>query len=206
MVAEARAEKAQQERRITEYERDNDQSIGSRTRLLLGIVMGSIWTLSPVVFGLFSGMRDSHLGLIYSTGLFLLVGMGITWWARDSMMKTKINRQLILTVTFALVAQMIMILVCGIRGVSLETSMILNFFLWFVVSGLVNLVVERQFWIATVGYLVALFASTYLPDYRYWIMSASHMVLTLNILWVWGPQAFEKSRSGQSKGPVEKST
>jgi hypothetical protein len=148
--------------------------------------------------------RESHLGMIYSTGGLLLVGVGFAWWARDSMSKTKLNRQLMSSVMFTLLAQMVMNLVCGVRNIDVETTMVLNFFLWFAIAGIVSVLLEHRFWVATVGYFVALGLVTFMPEYRYWIMSLSHLVLTLNVLLMWGPTALEMVRRGEDAPPYPK--
>lgn len=208
-VEEAQLVKAAEQLRVNEIVRDNDSATGARTRVLLGLIMGFIWTLSPLALSRWlpemTGMtRESHLGMIYSTGGLLLVGVGFAWWARDSMSKTKLNRQLMSSVMFTLLAQMVMNLVCGVRGIDIETTMTLNFFLWFTIAGIVSLLLEHRFWLATLGYFVALFVVTFLPEYRYWIMSASHLLLTINVLIMWGPTALELIRRGEDRPPYPK--
>jgi serine/threonine-protein kinase len=208
-VEEAQLVKAAELQRVSEMVRDNDSATGVRTRVLLGLIMGLTWTLSPLalswVLPALTGIaRESHLGLIYSTGAFLLVGLGFAWWARDSMSKTKLNRQLITTVMFTLVAQMVMNLVCGVRNIDVETTMVLNFFLWFCIAGIVSVLLEHRFWLATVGYFIALGLVTFMPEHRYWIMSLSHLLLTINVLLMWGPSALEMIRRGEDAPPYPK--
>jgi len=205
-VEEAQLHKVAEARRVSEIVRDNDSATGARTRVMLGLIMGVSWTLSPLALNRFmpslTGLsRETHLGLIYSTGAFLLVGIGFAWWARDSMTQTKLNRQLMATVMFTLMSQMVMNLVCGVRQIDVETTMTLNFFLWFAITGMISLLVERRFWVSTLGYLVALFLVTFMPEYRYWVMSASHLVLTANVLMMWGPTALELFRRGEDPPP-----
>jgi hypothetical protein len=122
-VEEAQLHKVAEARRVSEIVRDNDSATGARTRVLLGMIMGL--TLDPEPAGpqplaaaTSRGLsRETHLDLIYSTGAFLLVGIGFAWWARDSMTKTKLNRQLMFTVVFTMMSQMVMNLVCGIKQI-----------------------------------------------------------------------------------------
>ncbi|MBK7775820.1 MAG: serine/threonine protein kinase [Sandaracinaceae bacterium] len=208
-VEEAQLHKVAEARRVSEIVRDNGSATGARTRVLLGLIMGVSWTLSPLALNRWlpnlTGLsRETHLGLIYSTGAFLLVGIGFAWWARDSMTKTKLNRQLMATVMFTMMSQMVMNLVCGVMQVPVETTMVLNFFLWFAITGMISLLVEQRFWVSTLGYFVALFTVAFLPASRYWVMSASHLVLTANVLIMWGPTALELIRRGEDAPPYPK--
>jgi len=120
--------------------------------------------------------------------LALVVFLALGYWARESLMKTTLNRSLFGVTVFTLLAQGVLTGALSLTGVAPVASVALNFFLWFAVVGVASITIERRLWPSALGYGLGLFACLVYPDVLLLIMSACHGILTLNGIAVWGPQ------------------
>ena len=199
-----RAELAERERereRLERLSRDHDARFGQRTRWFGLIMLGSIWSISPL---LTPWVRPDGFILTEIAGLlgvFLVVSGALVVWASESLMSTSYNRKFVATVIATQVFQLVMLLGAGLSGWAIHETLAPQFFLWFVMTASVVLLLERRLWAAPLAYLAAYLAVSALesrlgPDelirQTLTIMSAAHATLTLNCLIVWRPRSWFK--------------
>jgi serine/threonine-protein kinase len=187
----SRAEDAERRERLEALEREHDPTIGSRTRIFVMTIVGALWTGLPVA--LHFVLRSKHLSPdpVYAgltAGGSLLVFLGLGYWARESLMKTALNRRMFALTVFTLLAQGVLTSALSMANVNGPASVALNFFLWFTVVSAASITIERRLWPSALGYAAGLFASLAYPNVLLLVMSACHGALTLNGITVWGPQ------------------
>ncbi len=92
-VANAFAAQVVRERRGEKLARDFDKSVGRRTRVFVGVMVGSVATLLPLFADVGSEVDVSYrdLFVIVIVALIAVVVVGV--WARDSLSKTRFNRR-----------------------------------------------------------------------------------------------------------------
>ena len=178
---------------------DHDARIGQRTRWFVLLVLGLIWTATPLVF-VGRPQPDSYLGLLAIPSTFLLIMAGLMGWSRDSMLKTAFNRNAAATLVFAMIGQMVLILGAEVGRVDFDVLFVMQFFLWFLSAGTFAMLLDAKVWLAALGYGLAFFAVAWVRAHRpgelfelgMYIMSASHFVLTLNVFVAWRPKSIRR--------------
>lgn len=183
------AEDAERRERLEALHREHDPTIGSRTRTFVALVLGLFWTGSPVLahFVLHArGMRPNFALSIVTAGVSLLVLLALGYWARDTLMKTALNRRVFGLTVFTLFAQAVLGAALFLARVDATVSVCFSFFLWFTVITVACITVERRLWPSAVVYGTGLFGALLYPDVVLLIMSASHCAMTVNAVSVWG--------------------
>ncbi len=174
---EALAERVRLERQAGDF----DPKIGWKTRTVLGFFLG-IYFSAMLVLQAFFGYFDTHekwvLGFLFEILILLAVGR----WASDTMTRTAFNRRIAWSMTFVFVAQALLVIGAWVAGVGMLTTSILFPFVWFVITAHTAIALDKRLSISAVGYLAAFFLSARYPEKRWWIMSASNLVLAVNVV------------------------
>ena len=191
---------AEHRERLEALHRDHDPTTGSKTRTFVAGVLGVMWTSLPVVAHFHlkaTGQTPSPTFSLVVGVVSLVVALALGYWARETMMKTVLNRRTFSLLIFVLAANLVLIAALVIAQVEAVTSVTLNFFLWFTAAGLAAITIERRAWPTAVGYLSGLFLALIWPEYLLLFVSASHAVLTANAIAIWSPMA----RGAQAPAP-----
>lgn len=171
--------------RLEALDRDLDPGTGSRTRMVLAAVLGVVWMVVPVTVAVVRHATPTpRFSMLIAAGTLPVV-LSLGYWARDSLMKTLVNRRLSVLLVFTLVAQIVLDLALILGHSEHHLGVALDFFLWFVAMGAACITIELRLWPTALGYGVSLFASIAQPELLLWLMAASQGVLTLNALWIW---------------------
>jgi serine/threonine-protein kinase len=177
--------------RAEELERDHDFSAGARTRTFFAVVLGLAWTGAPLLGALSADhvRYETHTNMtLWCVGfLFVIGGLGV--WARDSMMKSAINRRIFVTLMFTFTAQGLMNIAFGSAGLPPELTQVTHIFLWFSVGSMLAITIDWRLFAGALGYLTAFFVAIHEPDLRYYAMSASNFAVMLNCVIIWRPNS-----------------
>lgn len=188
------AEQAQEAER--QRGRDLDPLIGQRTRAFIGAILGLSWTIAPLgvewVYGGDASFTHAQLAIVPAVCFVFIGGLGI--WARESMSKTRLNRQVIFTLLFATATTAIFVVLAGVVGVSAQTANQLQIFLWFVYCGMMTLVMIPKLYPATLGYLVAFAITAFNPNWTMYCMAASNFTMFVTVVTIWRRTLFHRLR------------
>jgi serine/threonine-protein kinase len=168
--------------------RDLDPRRGRRIRLLLGMVLGGVWTLSPL-----GGMaltwghpeRETLFGNGAASVGQLAIAIAVVVVARARLKKTRLNRQLARIVLLALSAQVLAYAGAWAVGATPATTEVALFFAWFLLVGSVAVMLETRVWPAAAVMLATFFIGCARPDLHHALNALGNFVLTVNILVVW---------------------
>jgi hypothetical protein len=152
------------------------------------MVMGVLWTTMPATahFVLRARRLEPDIRVsIVTAAVSLLVLAALGYWARETLMKTALNRRISAITAFTLVGQAVLGAAFTLTNVDGTTAVTFNFFMWFVVLSIASITVEPGMWPSAVVYLAALFLSLLFRDVVFLIMSASHFALTINAVFIW---------------------
>jgi serine/threonine-protein kinase len=190
-VARAREGKLAETEQLRRAAAELDPSAGRRTRAFLTVVAGALWVLVPGLTALSQHRGWSeidHAAAIACFGGLLLVSAALAFWARESMRKTVINRQLRDAVAVGLGAPFLYHVV----GLWTDTpwngrdGVWLYFLLWGVLSAMLVTPVGRVFLIPTGIYFVA-FVLCFLDLTSPWlIMAVADLLLLVTLTATWG--------------------
>jgi serine/threonine-protein kinase len=187
-AVEARAE---EDERLRRMEEDLDPKVGSRTRTLLGGAFSLGYTVAPLVYWAYSRRvgRVSYLDATVLPPAVFLVLAGLAFaWARETLMKTALNRRLTLTLTLYLVAQIILGVGGWLAGISATHMHIVFLFAWGLTDMMLAVWTERWFALPAAACGASFLVAAGFPSLIYPLMSLCNLVLTVILVKVWFPR------------------
>jgi serine/threonine-protein kinase len=172
-----------------------DPQIGRRTRTFMALVLGTLWTVTPLLHPIIRPLDpEGFLALLLMPAFFLVVAGVLFAWARESMMKTAINRFLTGVVGLVLVAEVLFTLGAYATGVSVSTTHTLVFVLWFMAAATVAIGAEARFFPAALGYGVGFVAAVLHPEWRFILTAACNAFTTAALVALWAPSGLRALR------------
>ena len=110
-VSRARQAAARKQAELAALEEDLDEERGRRTRAFIALVLSAVWVSVPFLSPYLGNAATNPRNLVlFSFGMIVFTG-GLFFWARESMMATRINRTmaggLMATITSQLVATLV---------------------------------------------------------------------------------------------------
>ncbi len=180
-VAAAKRARDDEHTRLSRQAEDHDPKTGVRTRTFLGVALGLAWTLQPLLEHRF-GLVRTHGRSMLATTAQIVVLLAVGWWARDTLTRTAFNRHIAGTVLFAFLAQLTWVAGAWLMGLPVEATKGMLIFLWFALSSHVAIVLDRRMVPAAVGFLAAFVVAARWPGLRWCAVSASNLVITLNVV------------------------
>jgi serine/threonine-protein kinase len=187
LVAEVEKAQALRDERLGALERlarDHDRRPGQRTRIFIGVVLGTFFTVAPLVFRAL-GVVPSYPFLISSAVFFLFILSALTLWARESLRKTAFNRRMLLAAFLSFTGELFLHLGDLWGDVPLVCSQLHTPYIWFLVSGMIAIAIERRWWPAAVGYFVLFLVIAAWPSVFFEAIAAANFLFTANLLYIW---------------------
>lgn len=187
-VEEARKREASAKEEHAAFQRDHDPSVGRRTRVFLGLILTGIWVLAPLAmwsrpFDL-PGI-DGYAGAIAGTLALMGVGLGLAIWARESLSKTALNRQLSMTVRISLIAQLALLIGSYLAGIAFDHAHTILVLTWGIGVALTANAIERRLYPSAIAYLIGFLVLATHPEWRYPVTSSCNLILMINVAVLW---------------------
>jgi len=169
--------------------RTMDPSVGGGLRAVFGGLLGLTWTASPLIGAFIPREELDHLGLIAVTfGLMAFVGFsGLGADRLTGLLQNLVTRRLWGAALVAMAGQAVLQFVGMMAGLS--PIKVLTFWplVWFCVSAMIVITLDRRLIPMTLGFLALLFFGLRWPDHIFYAMTASNFLMTLNLFFVWFP-------------------
>jgi serine/threonine-protein kinase len=192
-IAEALRKKESEQAELARFRTDRDFSVGLRTRIFVIIVLGMLWTLTPLLKELtgFAWPMASYQNMIITTLVFLAFVVSLTIWARESLGRTLVNRQFSRALIAVFPLQIALFAAADLMGLDRVLVGPLMIFVW--MTGTANAValIDYRFWPAVLGYLVAFLVAAGRIELRYFAMAGGNFGLMCTAIYVWYPRAGE---------------
>lgn len=164
--------------------KDLDPATGTRTRVFVGAVTGTIWCLLPLV-GLTGLDIESYFVQAATTSTATVFAGGLFFWARESLTKTAYNRRLTSTVLGTLAAHYVLLLAGWLADLAPNVLTTFYPFLWMCAAGFTALMLESKLWPSVVSSALAFVLGAAFPEERPYLMSMTNAVVTLNLVIAW---------------------
>lgn len=187
-----------------------DDSVGQRTRAFLATLAGITWSVMPWIAGRLSTPATDRSRMIAAPLVMTAAFAAFAWWARDTMTKTRFNRSVMTMVFAVLLSQVVLHVGSGMLGMPTAMSAVLNLAVWGAFTIGLAATLEKRLFPAGIGYMVAFLIASARVEWRFAMMSAANIVLTVNMLWIWRPEtllrtpeekaAQAKERAGDGRG------
>ena len=187
-IEAARQREAEEREKQAAFHRDHDPTIGRRTRVFVGLIMCSVWILAPLLMW---ALRDvvpglgGYPGAIAGTLALMGFGLGMALWARESLQKTWINRQLVMTVRITLIAQLALLVGSYLAGIAFDHAHTILVLTWGIGTALTANALETRLYPSAVGYLMGFLVLSRWPEWRFPVSSLTNLILLVNVMVVW---------------------
>lgn len=189
-VEAARKKRSEEDAALRKLRDEHDPQAGRRTRAFLAIILGSSWSISPLLVE--GAMRlgwlttPSHLIPICSGGFFLLVALGLGTWARESMTRTRINRIIGMSGILGMLTPIILHSTAYLSGgteVLVTTGY--GFAVWAALIGMVAVAVDWRLLVPAVGYVIGFTVLAFWPRGVFITMSVCNEILLVTMVFAW---------------------
>ncbi len=173
----AQAAEAAEVARFREF---HDPTLGQRTRIFITTLVGTLWTIAPLVAWRF-GPSLTITSLTEFNVVMLVLLVGLMLWGRESMSRTVINRQVVFATILVPLATLMF---CG-WGALTDTPAIdiatLSIALYCILSTMLTISVEVLLFPVALFYLAAFFISTLRPELLYLAIAGANLGMTLTL-------------------------
>jgi hypothetical protein len=126
--------------------------------------------------------------------IFIVMTLGLSYWARESLGKTQFNRRVIGAVLFLLVAELIVGLAAKIVGIGPAETHILHTTVAMVSCGMLAILLDGRLWIAAFAYVAVVFAMAAWLEYRFLFTAGANAILTVTLVLAWRPEVRSSPR------------
>ncbi len=182
-VVQARRAAARKQAELAAMEEDLDEERGRRTRAFIALVLSSVWVAVPFLVPHYFAESASHpRNLVLFTFGVIVFSTGLFFWARESMMATRINRTLAGGLMATMTTQLMMTLVgwhFDMDSATIRTLWLVLFMLavlWTMAS------VTTAFWPSALGYGLAAAVGAKYPDWVNEAIGTANAILLVNMM------------------------
>jgi serine/threonine protein kinase len=188
-VEAARRAKDEEEAKLRKLHDEHDPSLGRRTRSFIALIVGVLWTVSPIVAQIVLEVHERDIGrweneIVGAVYLVLLLALG--YWARDSMMRTAINRQIGFAGVLAALIQLLSGIGTTLAGGTPWEAIHHRFLVWTAMAAVLAMAIDKRLFISAAGYLASYFLLPVIGlEHGFYVMAASNFVLLLNLVFLW---------------------
>jgi hypothetical protein len=175
---------------LRDLQASRNLDVGRRTRaflmtlaaLALGLIPpGALWTHR-------AGLLDGGYAYFYVTGVAKLVAAGaLAVWARESLSKTLVNRQLTAAIFLLLVTELAIRPFAQRLGHPVAHSLFIDFGIYALVNAALAITVDRRLMWTPLFYVVGALASYLWVDGVLYLLGATHFVAYSFVAAVWRP-------------------
>ena len=182
--------RADEDERLRKLDVDLDPRVGTRTRTFIGGSLGVLWTLTPLAgwYHHAHGGTVTHAISISFSIAFLVIGGSLRFWARETMMKTALNRRLGLTVGLHLSLQIVLTVGASLAGLSPEQTQHFLILMWALTQALLAAWLEPWFGLSAAVSALSFLVVAARPAWLYPAMALDNAVLTYVLVRVWLPR------------------
>lgn len=128
---------------------------------------------------------DDRLALMAWPAAFLAIAVAIVLAMRATLMRTAINRRFVGSLLLALFSQVAVHVGGALMELPIAAVHTVLFGLWFCISAMMTIALNGRLVYGTLGYLAGFFISARWPELRFYAMSASNLLMTINCTALW---------------------
>ncbi len=196
---DALAAAARRQAILEEVGRRHNPAIGRQTRRVVAGILGVLFTLFSLSIALFPDRMPflTYPGeVLVSAGLLSIVAVLVTW-ARESLMKTWINRRAVAFALLLFLSQATLYAACWRFGVAMAAAETLMMLVWTMTVASLVIAIDLGLWPSLAGNIGALAVALAWPDARHFAMASSNAIFTINVVIRWRtPTAARPAASG----------
>jgi serine/threonine-protein kinase len=183
-AAERERARAADLERLKALEHDLDPNRGATARGVTLVAMGVVWVLFPLlglVVAPWAPILTTTLAPV-AVSMALIIGAGLVSRSAHSRLNRLMSRGMLFAWSFQVLVTLVLPSTLGDPG---EHTLTLVSAYWFLVIGLLSVLVIKQAWPSAIAFFLATIGTYRWPQVHYQIVSAANFVVLCNALWVW---------------------
>jgi serine/threonine-protein kinase len=182
----AAAESAKRQEKLEKLEAAQDPRPGQALRWRLAVLLGGVFTISPLVSGLApSTSGTTHLSQQLIT-LGAMLAVVLTGWIWRRRTRTAIpNRTVIQSAILMFTAQLVLLGGAERLGLGVRESQALMLFLWATIAGMLAISFDRGFVLPSLAYFVGFLVAARSPQLVPYVMACSNGLFTIVVAVRW---------------------
>jgi hypothetical protein len=189
-VEAARKERAEEDAALRKIQDEHDPSAGRRTRMFVSLILGTIWGISPLMIELAIQMEwmteQTHVYPVAFESVFLAFAVGLGIWARESMMRTRMNRVIAVSGVLAMLTQLLMhAFEYMAGGTDVLVTLRYEFMVWAAISGMLAVAVDWRLLIPAIGFVIGFAVLAFWPRAVFITMSICNELLFIVMMIAW---------------------
>ncbi len=185
----------QRAEQLERLEADFDITTGQRTRSLVVAILMALWAIAPLIQTFRDPGPPSYRQLIAMPALYLLLTLGLAYWARESLGRTAINRRLMASMVLALSVQLVVTSLMWHLDLPTAAAMPVSLAVFLGVGWMVVLFAERRVWPSMIWMTVCLPLTGLFPEVVLYTVSSAMFGLLINFVVVWWPWSDSAKRA-----------
>lgn len=207
-VRDALASRDAERKRVAALERieaDLDPMTGRRTRMGAAIILGTVWSIMPLVTGWMLARRPDfpRHHMYWWTTAVLVMGAGVVRWGRESLSKTSVNRRFIAAGMMMFASQFVIEVGSNIANVSYLLTAVMHIAVWFMTLCFASAFIERKLWPATIVMMSCFFYACAKPEQVWYAMSVGNAFLLVNFSVAWRQPEDHEYRKARVRAEIE---
>lgn len=168
---------------------DRNLSVGRRTRsFIMGITAFGTGAIPPLALLLGQTGLNGYNYFYATSALKLVLAIIIGYWARDSLFKTQVNRQLTLASILFITCEIVIRPYAQQLGHPVEHSLLVDFEIYALINATLALTVDRRLAISPLFYIGGALLSSIWFDQIYWFLGLSHFLSQTYAALIWRPE------------------
>ncbi len=190
----AAAERASRDAAAKALLEANNPTPGRRTRTILVLILGPIFTLVPMLSALLPSFAPFTLRnhLLFSIGTCIGVAL-LVLWARDTMTATVLNRRVAAAAIVMFAVEAWFVAGTWVAGGTSYQAQLGVQFLWGTCAAWLAITLDWRFTSGALGYFVAFMISARWPATQLYVTSAANFVFAMHLLVRWRPETWRQT-------------
>ncbi len=184
--------------RLRRLETEMDLNVGRRTRSVMMLIAALLYSLLPFVMG----MAERRGWVVFSLelmalnlGIFILLGIGFGRWARETLSKTRVNRQLVRALRLLFASLPVFLGGCALLGIDAHTALPLLYLLFAIFVGTLAATVDRSLLTAAATFGLSFLLASLFRSAIFEILGAGNLLGCLCVARAWWPDTWDQSKS-----------
>jgi len=165
-----------------------DPTVGQRTRIFVVLVMGLFWVVHPLV-GWITDAELTLASLVEGHVVLLVASLGLVVWARESLLRTQLNRHVALGLVSVQVLSLLGDLGFTLHEVPADRIFAYNLMMYASIALMGVASITPLFVVPTLAYAAAFLLAAIQPSWVFAMTALSNLSVLVVAMAVWLPDA-----------------
>lgn len=171
--------------------RDQDLRIGQRTRALVTVLLGIVWTVAPAFEYFFSPTRTQTEAFLFYGAVpvvSLVMLTGLTIWARESLTGTRVNRGLVTAFFLATGSHLMILVAFAALGIAPQHHFMVMLPIWAALTAQIVISIERRALPIPIMFMAGFGVTLARPDLSVLVVTVCDLAFVVILAWIWWPE------------------